>query len=108
MVVCGGAALIASGVVTRTTKDVDIAALRGLDGNLLAPVPLPTWLLQAAAIVARDLGLDANWLNNGPSQDEGGLFQMGLPTGLAERLVERVYGARLTIYFIGRRDQIFF
>ena len=108
LVVCGGASLLASGVVTRTTKDVDIVALRGADGALLPPVPLPEWLLQAAALVARDLGLEANWLNNGPSRDDGGLFQMGLPAGLAERLAERVYGSRLKVYFIGRRDQIFF
>lgn len=108
LVVCGGASLIASGVVTRSTKDVDIVALRGADGTLLAPVPLPAWLLQAAATVARDLGLETNWLNNSPSRDEGGLFQMGLPSGLAERLAERVYGLRLKVYFVGRRDQIFF
>ncbi len=33
---------------------------------------------------------------------------MGLPAGFADRLTERVYGPRLTVYFIGRRDQIFF
>jgi hypothetical protein len=31
-----------------------------------------------------------------------------VPTGFADRLTERVYGSRLTVYFIGRRDQIFF
>jgi len=108
LVVCGGAALIATGIVSRTTKDMDIVALRMADGNLAAPVPLPGFLLEAAAVVARDLGLDANWLNNGPSQGEGGLFQMGLPPGFAERLTERIYGERLRVYFIGRRDQIYF
>ena len=33
---------------------------------------------------------------------------MGLPEGFAERLTERLYGPRLKVYFIGRRDQIFF
>jgi hypothetical protein len=108
LVVCGGASLIATKVVARTTKDVDIVAFRSVNGELIAPVPLPEFLLKAAQVVARDLGLDLNWLNNGPSQDEGGLFQMGLPTGFADRLTERVYGSRLTVYFIGRRDQIFF
>jgi hypothetical protein len=75
---------------------------------LTAPVPLPDFLFRAAASVARDLGLDANWLNNDPSRDEGGLFQMGLPTGFADRLTEHVYGPRLTIYFIGQLDQIYF
>jgi hypothetical protein len=108
LVVCGGASLIATKVIARSTKDVDIVALRSMDGSLMAPVPLPEFLLQAASVVARNLGLDARWLNNGPSQDEGGLFQMGLPAGFAERLTERVYGPRLTVYFIGRQDQVFF
>jgi hypothetical protein len=108
LVVCGGASLIATGVLSRVTKDVDVVALRSGSGELLAPVPMPEGVMQAAAVVARDMGLDANWLNNGPSRDEGGLFQMGLPAGFAERLVEREYGPRLTVYFIGRRDQIFF
>ena len=108
LVVCGGASLIATGVVSRVTKDVDVVALLSGEGALVAPVPMPGYVMQAAAVVARDLGLEANWLNNGPSRDEGGLFQMGLPTGFAERLIERVYGPRLAVYFIGRRDQIFF
>ena len=108
LVVCGGASLIATNVISRSTKDVDIVALRTMDGSLIAPVPLPEFLLQAAAVVARNLGLDTKWLNNGPSQAEGGLFQMGLPAGLADRLTERVYGPRLAVYFFGRRDQVFF
>jgi hypothetical protein len=108
LVVCGGASLIATKVLSRATKDVDIVAFRTREGTLIAPVPLPEFLLRAAAVVARDLGLEPNWLNNGPSRDEGGLFQMGLPKGFTDRLMERVYGPRLTVYFIGRRDQIFF
>jgi hypothetical protein len=108
LVVCGGASLIATEVVSRTTKDVDVVAFRGADGTLVAPVPLSDFLLQAAKVVARDLGLEPNWLNNGPSRDEGGLFQMELPAGFSDRLTEKVYGPRLTVYFIGRRDQIFF
>ncbi len=83
-------------------------AFRTADGSLVAPVPLPEFLLKAAAVVARDLGLSENWLNNGPSQGEGGLFQMGLPEGFSERLTQRTYGERLAVYFIGRRDQIYF
>ena len=105
LVVCGGASLIATKVISRSTKDVDIVALRSMDGSLIAPVPLPEFLLQAAAVVARNLGLDARWLNNGPSQDEGGLFQMGLPAGFAERLTERVYGPRLTVYFMADKTK---
>lgn len=108
LVVCGGSALIATGLRQRTTHDVDVVALMNAAGELISPAPLPSFLLEAAAQVARDLGLDANWLNNGPSRDDGGLFQMGLPAGFAGRLSERVFGPRLTVYFIGRLDQIHF
>ncbi len=108
LVVCGGSALIALGLIERTTKDVDVVALMDSGHSLMSPAPLPESLLKAVKEVARDLGLADNWLNNGPSSDEGGLFQLGLPEGLADRLDERVYGPRLTIYFIGRFDQIHF
>ncbi len=54
------------------------------------------------------MDLPATWLNNGPSRGEGGLFQMGLPAGLAERLQSQRYGAYLTVHFINRVDQIHF
>ena len=85
IVVCGGTALILTGMVPRTTKDVDIVAL-AKSGVLRSPDPPPDALREAAAEAADDMNLPANWLNNGPSRGQGGLFQMGLPTGLAERL----------------------
>lgn len=108
LVICGGSALIATGLRQRTTHDADVLALMNATGELISPAPLPDYLLEAASQVARDLGLDPHWLNNGPSRDSGGLFQMGLPSGLAGRLTERVVGPRLTVYFIGRLDQIHF
>jgi len=57
-----------------------------------------------AARVAVDLGLPATWLNNGPAD----LFDMGLPEGLSDRLESRRYGTHLTVWFIGRLDQIHF
>jgi hypothetical protein len=108
LVVCGGSALIATGLRPRTTHDADIVALMNGAGELVSPAPLPPFLLEAAAQVARDLALGPRWLNNGPSSDEGGLFQMGLPDGFVARLSERVFGPRLTVYFIGRLDQIHF
>jgi len=107
IVVCGGSALILTGMVPRTTKDVDIVALIR-SGQLTSPAPLPAELVRAAEEVAEDLGLDADWLNNGPSPGEGGLFQMGLPDGFAERLTCAVYGERLKVHFIDRFDQIHF
>ncbi len=107
IVICGGSALILSELISRTTKDVDIVALVS-SGVLLSPDPLPEALRKAAVEVAEDLGISRDWLNNGPSRGEGGLFQMGLPAGLAERLHSRRYGARLTVHFIDRLDQIHF
>jgi len=106
LVVCGGSALIALGLVKRTTRDVDILALMNPSGDLISPAPLPSYLLDAAREVARDLGLAADWLNNGPSRDAGGIFQLGLPEGIASRLHPHAYGERLTVHFIGRLDQI--
>lgn len=106
IVVCGGCSLIVSGLVTRTTKDVDVLALMA-SGNLLSPDPFPENLMIAAKEVAEDLGLPADWLNNGPSRAPGGLYQMGLPHGLEQRLQSKVYGSHLTVYFIDRIDQIY-
>jgi len=107
IVVCGGSALILTGMVSRVTKDVDIVALAS-SGVVRSPDPLPADLRNAAAEAAEDMGLSDGWLNNGPSRGEGGLFQMGLPAGLAERLHSRRYGAHLTVHFIDRLDQIHF
>jgi hypothetical protein len=108
LVVCGGASLLGTGLLVRTTRDVDILALRDDAGNLVAPVPLPDYLAQAAQEVAETLNLARDWLNNGPSRDEGGLLQLGLPSGLQDRLLCRPIGERLTVYFISRLDQIHF
>ena len=84
LVVCGGSALILTGMVPRNTKDVDVVSLIE-NGTQASPDPLPEDLLTACREVARDLNLMENWLNNGPSQDPGGLFQFGLPEGLQDR-----------------------
>ena len=107
IVVCGGSALILEGVVSRTTTDVDILALM-LDGSLCSPDPLPESLRQAASEVAEDLDLSRDWLNNGPSRGEGGLFQMGLPDGIALRLHSRSYSPALIVHFVHRIDQVHF
>jgi hypothetical protein len=48
--------------------------------------------------------LPKNWLNLGPAPQ----VESGLPEGFERRLVGRQYGKYLTIYFIGRIDQIHF
>jgi len=108
VVICGGSALIAMGFRQRTTNDADVVAMINEAGELVSPDPLPPALLEASAQVARDLGLNENWLNNEPSRNDGGLFQLGLPHGFAGRLTKQVFSSRLTIYYIGRLDQIYF
>lgn len=107
LVVCGGSALILTGLVIRTTHDVDVVALMR-QGTLCSPDPLPASLLLSVQEVAEDLNLPSDWLNNHPSRAEGGLFQMGLPSGFADRLHSHLYGRFLTVHFIGRIDQIHF
>jgi hypothetical protein len=108
LVVCGGTALIATGLVMRATRDVDVVALADDDGELVDPAPLPEVLERVAREVAEDLGLPKDWLNNGPSSGEGGLFRLGLPKGFADRLSWKRFGEKLTVAFIGRFDQIHF
>lgn len=107
LVVCGGSALIMTGLLARTTQDVDVVALIR-HGHLCAPDPLPPELARAVQEVAEDLNLPPTWLNNGPSRGAGGLFQMGLPAGFVERLHQTAYGNCLTVHFIHRLDQIHF
>lgn len=108
LVVCGGTALAATGLVPRMTKDVDIVALVDDEGDLLDPAPLPQALVREAHEVALDLGLPKDWLNNGPSSGDGGLFRLGLPDGFVERLTWMAIGKKLTVSFISRYDQIHF
>jgi len=87
LVVCGGTALNATGLISRTTKDVDIVALMDDSEVLLDPAPLPQPLVDAAIVVAENLGL---------------------PEGIAKRLVWKIYGEKLRVGFIHRFDQIHF
>ena len=92
--ICGGAALMALGLVDRTTKDID----------LVAPLNLPAEFTHAARVVADEYGLPADWINQGPKQ----LTEMGLPEGFEERASEKKLSNSLTARFASRRDQIFF
>ncbi len=103
IVVCGGSALITTRLVSRTTKDVDIVALKNSEG-LYDPDPMPSYLIDAATVVAKTLNLPEDWINTGPSD----LFRMGLPEGFEERLIEETFGSHLKVHFISRRDQIHF
>lgn len=108
LVVCGGTALNVMRLIQRTTKDVDIVALMDSKNQLVDPAPLPEELLVAGKEVADTLNLPQDWLNNGPSSGDGGLFRLGLPDGFKERLVKNYQGEKLTVYFTSRLDQIHF
>jgi hypothetical protein len=103
LVVIGGSALLARGLVSRPTRDVDIVALVGSDGFMPAE-PLPGPLAEASARVARDFDLPADWLNSEPA----GMLRLGLPQGFAERLDRREYGPYLAVRFASRLDQVHF
>lgn len=103
LVVCGGSALIALGLIERTTRDIDVVAV--VKGNLFAdPEPLPAEMIKAAARIAQYSDLPADWLNTGPAD----IFRMGLPDGFGNRLVTWHVGRNLVIHFISRLDQIHF
>ena len=103
IVVIGGSALTALGLVRRATRDVDLLAI-AVNGEHRLAEPLPGVLLSARAAVARDFDLDENWLNPGPTD----LIKWGLPHGFMARVVTRPYGQALVVHFAGRVDQIHF
>ncbi len=98
LVVIGGSGLLTLGLIERSTRDVDIVALRS-GGRLERAEPMP-----AALRIARDFSLLNSWLNAGPTD----LLDFGLADGLIERLERRDYGGGLSIYLASRYDQIQF
>jgi hypothetical protein len=103
LVVIGGSGLLALGLVERSTRDVDIVALREGSG-LQGASPLPAALRTARDKVARDFDLPESWLNPGPSD----LLDFGLPEDFSDRLASRSYGEGLVVHFASRLDQIHF
>lgn len=101
LVVVGGSGLLALGVISRPTEDVDVLAIRDGD-ELRRAEPLPGELLAARGRVARDFAVPDTWLNSGPT----GLLDSGLPEGFLERVESRTYGPALTVHFASRLDQI--
>lgn len=103
LVVIGGSALLALGLVTRSTRDVDLLAL-SVEGGLVSADPLPLPLASARDRVARDFDLPERWLNGGPSS----LLDFGLPEGFLDRLTTFGYGSALSVHVASRIDQIHF
>lgn len=107
LLVGGGAGLNILGLVFRTTKDVDVIGLVRGESDASTPIlekadPLPSYLAEAATLVARDLDLPRDWLNPGPTS----ILDLGLPDGCLSRCVERTYGSRLRLLVLSRFDQI--
>jgi len=90
IVICGGAALIALGIVSRETRDVDV----------LIP-DLDPFLEEAAHKIAPRFQLKSGWLNNGPRD-----LTKQLPREWRSNCTEVFRGKSLKILSIGRADLI--
>jgi len=102
VVICGGAALLSLGFISRRTKDVDVlAGVHPVDG-LIDPRPFSPALEIAVEEVAKALGLPSNWFNAGPADQ----VMAGLPEGFLSRLKRRDYGSHLIVFLPDRYDLI--
>lgn len=104
LVVGGGSALLAQEIISRSTEDVDILAMRDWEGGVDYAYPLPESLLQAAADVAEELHLGRNWLNSAASMHFPDLHR--LPASFWQELEDREYCPYLKISFVTRSGQI--
>lgn len=106
LVVSGGSALLAAEIISRTTHDVDVIAMRGeVDGDIVDAHPLPEFLKECARAVAEEKRLRKGWLNAATA-----LLMIDLrrfPADFLADLVERSYGDWLRVSFIGRSGQIY-
>ncbi|MFO7893927.1 MAG: hypothetical protein R6U63_09340 [Longimicrobiales bacterium] len=106
VIVTGGATLNLLGVVRRATSDVDVIARadRDEDGTvqLHQAEPFPPALRHAIRTVARDLGLDEDWMNT----DVGKQWSQGLPPETAEELTWERFGDGLDVGLVGRQTLI--
>ena len=104
LVVCGGSALLAQQIVSRSTHDVDVLALLDWNGGVDGAYPMPENLMKAASQVADELKLDGNWLNSASSFHFPDLHL--LPASFWQELETREYGDYLKISFVTRSGQI--
>jgi hypothetical protein len=104
LVVCGGSALLAQKIISRSTEDVDILAMRNLYGGVIRAYPMPEALKLAAAEVADELSLRGNWLNSAASFHFPDLHL--LPNSFWQELENRDYGHDLKVSFVSRSGQI--
>lgn len=106
LLVAGGSALLASGVISRSTSDLDVMAQRGLvDGEIIDARPLPASLVTAAAKVATEMKLPENWINA-----DFALLALPFddyPRDFLTDLMDRSYGTHLSISYLGRSGLIY-
>jgi hypothetical protein len=102
LVVCGGTALNALNLVSRTTKDVDVIGV--LSGNQIKYAAFSTLFLDQVALCASTFDLPRNWLNTEPES----FIKSGFPRRFIKRLTWKKYGQCLSIGYIARIDQVYF
>lgn len=103
LLICGGSALTLAGLAVRPTRDVDVLGLViRTEKTLVLEEPLPEEITKAAQSVAVDLNLPADWLNDSALA----IHRLGLPAGILERARQCQFGPCLTVYVIGRQDQV--
>jgi hypothetical protein len=104
LVVVGGSALSANGMLGRPTRDVDLLAVRR-EGTLHHPRPLGADLVAAQRRVMARFGLSDEFLDLGVPAH---MLEYGLPAGLDDRLETVQYGPSLTVHFVSRVDHVYF
>ena len=102
VLVIGGGSLLLLGVVERPTADVDVVGYPSTVGYTKAET-LPGFLATAVRDVGDALGLGPGWFNTGPA----GLIDLGLPTGLEDRVTVQTYGT-LEIHLPALQDLVCF
>lgn len=89
--------------MNRPTRDVDVLGLvKGTEKSLVVAELLPEEVTRAAQFVAADLNLPADWLNDSALA----VHRLGLPKGILKRARQWEFGPCLTVYVIGRQDQV--
>lgn len=97
--------MMARGFVSRVTKDIDVIALRELEGDLIEAHPLPEWFLEITKRIASQKGHPINWIKPSTSLIHTELFRL-LPPESWQELEEIAFGERLRVGFLGRTAQL--
>lgn len=98
LIVCGGAALQAHGIITRATRDLDVIALRQEFSGIESAFPLSSELRTAIAQVADFYNLPKNWLNASSAMILGSISE--LPPQLWSEPITEEFGSHLKISYL--------